>query len=118
MDRFRRVMCGLIAGVLIASPVPASLQSQQVSKPAAMDPVKRGESWFYQRCSLCHLGRVLKNESHDPMARSLNGLFKDAPPNREAAVRALIRSGNPRMPGFQYLDPDQLDDLIAYLQTL
>lgn len=118
MDRFRRVMFGLIAGFWIISPVPASLQSQQASRPAAMDPVKRGESWFYQRCSLCHLGRVLKNESHDPMAKSLNGVFKDAPPNREEAVRDLIRRGNLRMPGFQYLDPDQLDDVIAYLKTL
>lgn len=118
MDRFRRVTLGLIAGFWILSPVPASVQSQAASQPAAVDPVKRGETWFYQRCSLCHLGRVLKNERHEPIGKSLNGLLKDAPPAGEAAVRNVIRSGNLRMPGFQYLDPDQLDDLIAYLKTL
>ena len=118
MDRVRRLTVGLIAGFWILSPVSSLSQSQAAPKPAAVDPVKRGEAWFYQRCSLCHLGRVLKNERLEPMAKGLSGLFRDAPPAREAAVRNIIRSGNPRMPGFQYLDPNQLDDLIAYLKTL
>lgn len=118
MDRLGRITLGFVAAVWIAALLPASVQSQEASRPAAVDQVKRGETWFYQRCSLCHLGRVLKNEAHESMARSLEGLFKSAPPTREADVRILVQSGNLRMPGFRYLDRDQLDDLIAYLKTL
>lgn len=118
MDRLGRLTFGLLAIVCIAFLSSVSLKSQTASRPVATDQVKRGESWFYQRCSLCHLGRVLKNEKHESMGKSLEGLFKNAPASREAEVRSLIESGNLRMPGFRYLDRDQLDDLIAYLKTL
>ena len=50
---------------------------------------------------------------------SLSGLFKDAKPDKEAAVRQQILKGSTNMPGFQYaLEPKELDDMIGYLKKL
>ncbi len=79
----------------------------------------RGEAWFYQRCSLCHMGRIVKDETYEPMAPSLDGLLKDAPPGREKVVREQIQQGSLRMPGFRYnFTPAEFDELMAYLKTL
>jgi mono/diheme cytochrome c family protein len=82
-------------------------------------PAARGEAWFYQRCSLCHMGRIVKDETYEPMAPSLNGLLKNAPPDREKLVREQILRGSLRMPGFRYnLTPAEFEELMTYLKTL
>ncbi len=79
----------------------------------------RGERWFIQRCSLCHLGRKLKTSSPPAVGPSLVGVFQGASPAKEKALQEFILKGTPNMPGFQYaLDPKQFDDLIAYLKAL
>ena len=97
-----------------------STQSQQAQKGAAdKETVAKGQAWFYQRCSLCHLGRIIKDEKFNSMGPSLSGVLKDATPGREAEIREFIQKGTLRMPGFQYgLSPRELDEVIAYIKTL
>lgn len=81
--------------------------------------LRRGESTFYQRCSLCHLPRIRKAGTTPGPAPSLSGVLKGATPEREKLVRDYILRGSDRMPGWQYaFSPAQLDDLIAYMKTL
>ena len=82
---------------------------------------QRGEHWFLQRCSLCHLAFYTKADpaGWPNRAPSLEGLLKGAPPEKDQAVREVILKGSLNMPGFQYgLDPKDLDELIAYIKTL
>jgi mono/diheme cytochrome c family protein len=79
----------------------------------------RGEGFFLQRCSLCHLPRKLKFGSPPVIGPSLSGQFKDADSEQLKVLRGFILKGGPDMPGFQYgLEPKEVDDLIAYLKTL
>lgn len=83
------------------------------------DQERRGEGFFLQRCSLCHLPRKLKFGSPPVVGPSLAGLFKDATPEQMKILRGFILKGGPNMPGFQYgLETKEIDDLIAYLKTL
>ena len=96
-----------------------TLQAPQTAKPATeKDAVARGEIWFYQRCALCHMQRIVKDETYMPLGPSLKGLLKDAPASKEANIREFIKTGSLRMPGFQYgLDAREFDELIAFLKT-
>jgi mono/diheme cytochrome c family protein len=79
----------------------------------------RGEGFFLQRCSLCHLPRKLKFGSPATAGPILSGQFKEAGPDQMKALRTYILKGGPGMPGFQYgLEPKEVDDLIAFLKTL
>lgn len=100
-------------------------QSQKHAASAATTPGQhmtaqeiRGEGLFLQRCSLCHLDKTVK--PYKSFGPSLTGRLKGASPAKEKGFRLLISSGVPdKMPGFQYaLNPDEFDDLIAYLKTL
>ena len=83
------------------------------------EAVTRGEAWFYQRCSLCHMGRIVKDDVYEPMGPRLSGLLKGASPEKEKLVREQIQRGSPRMPGFQHtFAPAELEELMAYLRTL
>jgi mono/diheme cytochrome c family protein len=97
------------------------------NKPSAVAPgaaklseeATRGENLFLQRCSICHLPRKLKFGSPPVIGPSLSGQFKDATPDQMKVLRGFILKGGPDMPGFQYgLEPNEVDDLIAYLKTL
>jgi mono/diheme cytochrome c family protein len=97
--------------------VPVSTQSP--APAAAMSAAVRGEAWFYQRCSLCHMGRIVKDDTFEPMAPRLDGVLKSATPEREKAVRQFIQQGSLRMPGFRYnFPPSEFEELMAYLKTL
>lgn len=96
-----------------------STQSGPPVGTANRDAVSRGEAWFYQRCSLCHMGRIVKDDVYQPMGPRLNGLLKGASPEREKLVRQQIDRGSPRMPGFQHtFTPAEMEELIAYMRTL
>jgi mono/diheme cytochrome c family protein len=97
----------------------SSLQSSPPRAASESDSVKRGEAWFYQRCSLCHMGRIVKDDMYESMAPSLEGILKNAPSDREKLVRETIQQGMRRMPGFRYnFTPTEFEELIAYLKTL
>ena len=82
-------------------------------------PAFRGEGWFQQNCSVCHVGLWEKQGQGKPPAPSLTGVLKGASAARETAVRAQIQKGSPNMPGFQNTFTNaQLEELITYLKTL
>jgi mono/diheme cytochrome c family protein len=112
--------------VLMLVAVFGLVVQQRVStqgRPAVGQPnketVTRGEAWFYQRCALCHMGRIVKDDVYQPMGPRLNGVLKGATPEREKLVRQQIERGSPRMPGFQYtFTPAEFEELMAYIKVL
>jgi mono/diheme cytochrome c family protein len=109
-----------LAGAIWLSGAPAAgAQSAASTAAARADAVRRGEAWFYQRCSLCHMGRIVKDDVYEPMGPRLTGVLKNAAPEREQAVRTHIHRGSPRMPGFQHtFTAAEFEELIAYMKTL
>jgi mono/diheme cytochrome c family protein len=104
-----------------ASRLPAqNTPATAPSSPAKLSEQEtRGEGLFRQRCSLCHLSRILKFGSPAVIGPNLSGLFKEAGPDKQKLLRGSILKGGPDMPGFQYgLEPKEVDDLIAFLKTL
>jgi len=111
----------LVAAVGLVRPSDVSTQARPATQAAGASagPAQRGEAWFYQRCSLCHVGRIVKDDTYEPMAPKLDGLLKVAAPDREKLVREQILRGSLRMPGFRYnLTPAEFEELMAYLKTL
>lgn len=115
---------GVIAWAILAGAMwmtgtsRAGAQSTPTSA-AGPDAVRRGEAWFYQRCSLCHMGRIVKDDVYEPMGPRLTGVLENATPEREKAVRTQIQRGSPRMPGFEHsFTPAEFEELIAYMKTL
>ena len=107
-----------LTGTFSLLPSEVSTQSRPPA-PAAASAATRGEAWFYQRCSLCHMGRIVKDDTYQPMAPKLDGVLKNATPDRETAVREFVQRGSLRMPGFRYnFTPAEFEELIAYLKTL
>jgi mono/diheme cytochrome c family protein len=100
-------------------PAAAPSGSAKSSERKLSDQETRGEGFFLQRCSLCHLPRKLKFGSPAVVGPILSGQFKDADPDQMKVLRNYILMGGPGMPGFQYgLEPREMDDLIAFLRTL
>jgi mono/diheme cytochrome c family protein len=96
----------------------AGLHAQQPVKSGATPAqLEHGKKLFVQRCSVCHLPPLGPGEPRS-YARSLTGFVKNA--ESEAAARLIIQRGiQSRMPGFQYgLEPNEIDDIVAYLSTL
>jgi mono/diheme cytochrome c family protein len=82
-------------------------------------PAFRGEGWFQQNCSVCHVGLWEKQGQGRPTAPTLAGVLKGASPDREATVRTQIQKGSQNMPGFQNtFTSAQFEELITYLKTL
>ena len=112
---------GLLAGWFVILPGNVAAQTQPASapEPKLTEQEEQGRGVFLQRCALCHLPKIQKPKTVPAAAPLLDGVLKNAPPNKEALVRNQILKGSPNMPGFQYgLEPKELDDLIAYVKTL
>jgi len=85
----------------------------------------RGAGIFIQHCALCHLDKTFGTGGSKfccvrSLGPKLGGLFKDAGPDQEKALRDFIVNGGPTyMPAFKYgLTPKEIDDIVAYLKTL
>jgi mono/diheme cytochrome c family protein len=85
----------------------------------------RGAGIFIQHCALCHLDKTFGTGGTKyccvrSLGPKLGGLFKDAGPDQEKALRDFIVNGGPTyMPAFKYgLTPKEIDDIVAYLKTL
>ena len=109
----------LIAAFWLVVPPGVSTQSRPPVQAAGSGATARGEAWFYQRCSLCHVGRIVKDDTYEPMGPRLDGVLKGAAPDREKLIREQIQRGSLRMPGFRYnFTPAEFEELMAYLKTL
>lgn len=121
IERWHHAVAALVLIVVCWLAVPADVATQAQMPVAAGTEasVTRGEAWFFQRCSLCHVGRIVKDNNYEPMAPSLEGLLFEASESREELIRGQIQRGSLRMPGFQYnFTPAEFEDLMAYLKTL
>ena len=79
--------------------------------------VHRGETLVQTYCAQCHaVGKTGSSAlSVAPPLRDLHKLYPVE--HLEEAFAEGITTGHPEMPRFQ-LEPDQIDDLIAYLKSL
>ena len=112
-------MCALVlpaAAVLLAG-------CRSLPPPTPLDQLNaqqaRGHAVYDAHCGQCHYDRV-EGSLHGP---SLRGVFKKqylqsgAPANDER-VTATVLHGHALMPAQPDMDPQDLDDLLAYLHTL
>jgi cytochrome c553 len=95
------------------SPGPASIRTDRLS-------IGRGRALFAARCSACH----------DPLSTrtivgpGLQGLLKNPTlpkskhPATAESIRFQLRQPLGSMPSFAYLSDEEMEDLIAYLNTL
>lgn len=79
----------------------------------------RGREVYQTRCAQCHYDRITE-PLHGP---PLRGVFKKAylpsgAPANDERVTASILHGRNLMPAQPNIDPQDLDDLLAYLHTL
>ena len=118
------LVAGFCAGSvshLLAQAGPGAKQSaaKQSGSEKLTEQQARGAGLFFQRCAYCHLQKTLKTCCQPSIGPSLSGLFKNATPTQEKALREFILKGGPTyMPSFQYgLEPREIDDVIAYLKT-
>jgi len=95
----------------------------RLAPPTPLDELNaqqtRGHVVYQARCGQCHYDRE-DGSLHGP---SLRGMYQKqylqsgAPANDER-VTATVLHGHGLMPGQPNLDPQDLDDLLAYLHTL
>jgi len=97
----------------IGTPGFAAIRTDRLS-------IERGRTLFLSRCASCH----------DPLSTNtivgpgLKGLLKNPAlpvsknPATAESVRFQLRQPKGRMPSFAYLSDDEMNDLIAYLNTL
>ena len=117
MRDFLRVMAlaGLAAGMAGCKSVPPAMPLSELNGQQM-----RGHAVFQARCAVCHYDRQT-GSLHGP---SLLGMYKKpALPSGAAAtderVTATILQGRNMMPAMgTTMDPQDLDDLMAYLHTL
>jgi mono/diheme cytochrome c family protein len=129
-------LAGILIGVMIVWPedsVPAPAKTKtsgEVVVEPVIDPnVKAGAKLFIsQTCATCHQG------GSSQLGPSLNGIYGKtvilADNTRVVANDAYLRSSilNPQeqivkgypaaMPSFAYLEPEQVDQLVAYIKSL
>lgn len=115
MRCINRVLCSLLWAISFFA---LAASAQQVSPNAALSATElRGKKAFLQRCSICHLPPLYEPPEVKPYGPLLDGYLRN--PQMEARARKAIAEGTPRMPGFQYtLQPNEIDDLIAYMKTM
>ncbi len=68
---------------------------------------------FNQSCRVCHTKPQLASPQYGPVLSkaSMNG--------NDEAMHEVIANGTPRMPGFKHhFKPEQIDAIVAYLQTV
>jgi hypothetical protein len=102
------------------------LTVKQTGTPGALairtDPqsIGRGRILFNTKCSPCHD----PNSTRTIVGPGLKGLLKNPVlpiskhPATAESIRFQLRQPMGRMPSFAYLSEDEIDDLIAYLNTL
>ena len=98
-----------ILAILLASPAASA---QQVGD-SLNDTQRLGNQLFHQTCVICHAKPQMTAALYGPP------LSRDSLGGQEAVMRAVIREGTPRMPGFQHhFTPAQIDAIVAYMKTL
>jgi len=77
------------------------------------DQQRLGRLILSQSCGVCHLSPALNAKTYGPP------LTKAASGGDDGVMRRYILEGTPRMPAFKYyLQPAQIDAIIAYVRTI
>ena len=86
----------------------------QAQGGAALDDTQKlGQRLFYQACVVCHTKPQITSGQYGPV------LSKNTLNGEPDALRAFIREGTARMPGFKFqFEPAQIDAVVAYLKTV
>lgn len=109
----KKMMTRTLAVVLLASAMPA----------AAADPAK-GKDVYESRCSFCHgsggkgdgpAGAALQPK---PTNFTEPTYWKTATPEMARMIVTNGKTGTAMVPFGQILKPNEIDDVVAYLQTL
>jgi hypothetical protein len=102
------------------------LAVKEVERPGIMairtDPlsIKRGRSLFESKCAICHD----PDSTRTIVGPGLKGLLKrptlpiSGHPATAESIRFQLKQPMGRMPSFSYLSSEEMEDLIAYLNTL
>jgi mono/diheme cytochrome c family protein len=93
---------------------PLNSHAQQAATEKPLNNVQKlGQRVFEQRCGICHAPARAGFQMYGP------ALYKDLISGSEDAVKEIIRSGSPKMPGFKYgLQPSEIDAIVEYLKTV
>jgi mono/diheme cytochrome c family protein len=94
--------------------LPLSARAQQASTEKPLNSVQKlGHRVFEQRCGICHAPARAGFQMYGP------ALYKDLINGSEDAIKEIIRSGSPKMPGFKLgLQPSEIDAIVEYLKTV
>ncbi|MGY8815083.1 MAG: c-type cytochrome [Gammaproteobacteria bacterium] len=109
---YHPLLAKLISIIVLSLLISQSVTAQQISESELA-----GKKLFLQRCSVCHMpAPLLLNDPELPtIGPKLEGYIKDA--NTENRMRAVIRDGTTRMPGFRYgLTETDMDYIVTYLK--
>jgi mono/diheme cytochrome c family protein len=91
---------------------PQYVLAQQASD-GLNDQQRLGRLILSQSCGVCHLPPALNAKTYGPQ------LTKAASGGDDSVMRRYILEGTSRMPAFKYyLQPAQIDAIIAYLRTV
>jgi len=93
---------------------PAVALAQGPGTPPALDDTQlAGLRLFNQSCRVCHAQPQITSSQFGPV------LSRDTLGGDDAALRAFIANGSPRMPGFKsHFRPEEIAAIVAYLKTL
>ncbi|MGH9680576.1 MAG: c-type cytochrome [Candidatus Acidiferrales bacterium] len=98
--------------LLVLSPLAAPARQKEVAQP--LTPTQElGQRIYEQRCGVCHTVASPGFPMYGP------ALYKGLVAGNEDAIRAMIREGSAKMPGFKFgLQPSEIDAIIEYLKTV
>jgi mono/diheme cytochrome c family protein len=97
--------------LILALLAPAAATAQDSGKP--LDDTQVGLRLFNQSCRVCHAKPQITSSQFGPV------LSRDTLGGDDAALRAFIANGSPRMPGFRsHFAPEEIAAIVAYLKTL
>src|SRR5215469_547189 len=109
--------------VLLSMSVGLMSGCHRLPPPTPLDQLNaqqlRGHAVYQAHCGQCHYDRE-DGPLHGP---SLRGMYQkqylpSGAPTNDECVTATILHGHALMPGQPGMDPQDLDDLFAYLKTL
>ncbi len=94
-------------------PLAANAQQKANMDKPLTDVQKLGHRIFEQRCGICHAPARAGFQMYGP------ALYKDLINGSEDAIKEIIRSGSPKMPGFKLgLQASDIDAIVEYLKTV
>jgi mono/diheme cytochrome c family protein len=110
-----------LIAALVSTAILAGCHSTPPPKPLDQltEQEARGHAVYQAHCAVCHYDRVSK-PLHGP---PLRGVFKkqylpSGAPANDDRVSATVLHGRSLMPAQPQMDPQDLDNLLAYLHTL